>query len=194
MLQRIKAQSEYLKHDRQAQAYKSQDKIAEYKVEEADAAASKAEADLYQWRIDHAVIKAPYDGEILKSNGDLSAAHDTPVKEGEEKLIYGYPDRLRAEMTVNERDIQDVTQGFSGRLATTSKPMSKYKFTVARVTPLGQPKEGSNVFTVYGDIADSSPSWRPGMAGEAQIDVGKRTWAWIWTHRLVDFVRLKTWL
>ena len=32
------------------------------------------------------------------------------------------------------------------------------------------------------------------MMGEARVDVQKRSMIWIWTHRLVDFVRLKLWL
>ena len=35
--------------------------------------------------------------------------------------------------------------------------------------------------------------WRPGMTGLAQIDVGDRTILWIWTHRLIDTIRLKLW-
>ena len=35
--------------------------------------------------------------------------------------------------------------------------------------------------------------WRPGMTGLAQIDVGPRTILWIWTHQLVDTLRLKLW-
>ena len=38
------------------------------------------------------------------------------------------------------------------------------------------------------------PSWLPGMIGEARLDVDKRPWMWIWTHRLIDFLRLKLWM
>ena len=70
-------------------------------------------------------------------------------------------------------------------------------FKVERVVPLGSPKEGSNVFTVYAEFPNAKqipPGWRPGMTGEAKVDAGQATWAWIWTHRLVDFVRLKLWM
>jgi hypothetical protein len=108
--------------------------------------------------------------------------------------VFGRPDNLHAALLVNERDIQDIAVGERGSLATTSKPSEKYKFTIDRVDPLGVAKEGSNVFTVYATLDQTSPSWRPGMAGEARVDIDKRTWAWIWTHRLIEFVRLKTWL
>ncbi len=62
----------------------------------------------------------------------------------------------------------------------------------------GEAKEGANSFTVYGDVDPAAmaanPSWRPGMAGEARVDVANRSLAWTWTHRLIDFLRLKLWL
>jgi len=32
------------------------------------------------------------------------------------------------------------------------------------------------------------------MAGEARIDAGHKRIVWIWTHRLIDFLRLKLWM
>ena len=40
----------------------------------------------------------------------------------------------------------------------------------------------------------ADPMWRPGMMGEARVDVQKRPMIWIWTHRLVDWARLKVWM
>ena len=63
-----------------------------------------------------------------------------------------------------------------GRFATNALPDQKFEFTVDRIIPMGQPKEGNNVFKVYGTIdpTKTSESWRPGMAGEARVDVGAR--------------------
>ena len=169
-------------------------KIADYLSELAQSRQYQAESGLYQWQIDHAAITAPTDGEILK--GDLTDKIGTPVKEGDPLMEIAPLSHLRAELSVNERDIQDLSEQQQGHLATTSLPSMKYPFTVDRIIPLGQAKEANNVFAVYGTFpaGTTSPSWRPGMAGEARVDVGKRTWAWIWTHRLIDFVRLKTWM
>jgi hypothetical protein len=35
---------------------------------------------------------------------------------------------------------------------------------------------------------------RPGMAGEARIDAGRKRLIWTWTHRLIDWMRLKLWI
>ena len=191
--QKAKSDSEALYHLRRADAYAADNtKIADQEAEMAQHDEADAQSKLLQSQIDRATIVAPFDGEILK--GDLSDKKDVPVKEGEEQMVFGSRGKLRAELTVKERDIQDVIEGSRGSLATTSKPLDKVKFTVDRIIPLGQPKEGENVFTVYATPDEVASSWRPGMAGEARVDVGKRTWLWIWSHRLLEFVRLKTWM
>ncbi len=85
--------------------------------------------------------------------------------------MFGQPELLRAELQVSDRDIQDVTEGQRGSLATASEPTRKTTFVVRRVVPLGSPKEGANVFTVYGEFRTGTPiapGWRPGMSGEAR--------------------------
>lgn len=191
--QKSKSDSEALYHMRRAQAYAADPtKTADGLAEAAQQEEAQATSDLLASQIKRATIVAPFDGQVLK--GDLWDQKDVPVKEGEEKMVFGDPSALRAALTVDERDIQDVHEGSRGTLATTSKPLDKVGFTVSRVDPQGTPKEGKNVFTVYGRLDKVDSSWRPGMAGEARVNVEKRTWAWIWTHRLMEFVRLKTWM
>jgi hypothetical protein len=69
-------------------------------------------------------------------------------------------------------------------------------FSVERIVPLGAPDahQGDNTFKVYVLLDKEAPIYaRAGMAGEARIQAGKRTIGWIWTHRLVDWLRLKLW-
>ena len=195
--QYLKAYSEAISHRLKGEALRSDPtKIAESKVEFAQYDASRAEAAYFKDQVDKGTVYAAMDGQVLTAKGELRDRRDTDVKQGEELMMFGDPSQLRAELQVNDRDIQDVAVGALGQLATTSEPTNKVGFQVERVVPLGTPKEGANVFTVYGSIDPKHvpPGWRPGMTGEAKVDVGKRTWAWIWTHRLVDFVRLKLWM
>jgi hypothetical protein len=195
--QYLKSYSEAISHQLKADAARTDPtKIAEVAVEMAQRDASMAEADYYKWQVDHGTIYAPMDGQILTAKGDLTDKVDVEVKQGEEQMVFGNPDSLRADLQVADRDIQDVTEGQRGTLATTSEPTHKVPFTISRVVPLGAPKESANVFTVYAtpDKDKVAAGWRPGMSGEARIDVGKRTYLWWWTHRLVDFVRLKVWM
>jgi hypothetical protein len=192
-----KATSERAEAESEMLLKRSQNKIAEYNAAQARRDAANADQTLYQYEIDHATITAPYTGTILK--GDLSEKQHARFQQGETMFEIARTDALRTELTVAERDIQDLKVGAAGMVATSSLPMDKYPFHVIRIIPLGEPKEGSNNFLVYGQM-DKTPEveqamkfWRPGMAGEARVDVGHRRIVWIWTHRLVDFLRLKLW-
>src|SRR5262249_28277604 len=149
--------------------------------------AADAEADLAADRIKRATILAPIAGEVL-SGSDLREKQGATVKIGEPLMDVGDPKKLRAELLVHERDIQDISEGMKGRIATNSMPSDKQPITIDTIVKEGKPKEGENLFTVYATLNSFEPSWRPGMQGEAQIDIGKRRFIWIYTHRLMDFL------
>jgi len=182
----------------EADAKRAQKKLAESQAAEERYLAAMNEVGLYQYQIDHATITAPFSGTILK--GDLSEKRGGRMQQGEPMFEIAPDDVLRVELTVAERDIQDLKVGSPGMLATTSLPMNTYPFHVTRIIPLGEAKEGANTFMAYGELDDTPEvrqavqSWRPGMAGEARVDVAHKRIVWIWTHRLVDFLRLKLWM
>jgi hypothetical protein len=65
---------------------------------------------------------------------------------------------------------------------------------VLKITPVSTAKEGRNLFRVEADLGTNAGSrLRPGMEGAAKIEVDERKLGWIWTRRLVDWVRLKSW-
>ena len=172
-------------------------KIADANAARARKEAEQAEIDLYEYQIKHSTIVAPSSGTILK--GDLSSKIGQKAQTGEDLFEIASDDTLRVELKVSERDIKDVKVGAVGRLATDALPMDKFSLRVTRIIPEGNAAEGSNTFTVYAipdkdEVAQRRPVWRPGMAGEARIDVEPKRVVWIWTHRLADFLRLKLWM
>jgi hypothetical protein len=184
-----------------------EDKTTDEQIYRAEREGAEAQRDLLRYRIDRATIKAPYDGVILK--GEVEDKVNAPVKEGDLLFEVGPLSDLKIELTVNERDVQYLKDGRhpetnaplpenerqKGMLATTSSPSDRFGFKIDRIVPMGEAKEGANAFKVYATLdAPSRPEWRPGMMGEARIDVVKKPLIWIWTHRVVDFVRLKLWL
>jgi hypothetical protein len=90
--------------------------------------------------------------------------------------------------------VQMVKVGQRGELATRSLPSQKFGFTVDRIVPLGNVKEGGNTFRVIAKLDAVDPNWRSGIVGEARLEVEKKPLIWIWTHRLVDWVRLQVWM
>ncbi|HWB52878.1 MAG TPA: HlyD family efflux transporter periplasmic adaptor subunit [Tepidisphaeraceae bacterium] len=170
----------------------SSDHLADADIAEAEMDKAQAESNLLQLKINQCRITAPIDGKVL--TGDWWHKIQAPVKEGDELFEIASDGPLRAELQVVDRDIQSVHVGQVGKLATTSLPTSKYGFKVQTVVGNGQPVEGENVFPVYANIPKQSSDWLPGMEGEARIDIGPRSLAWIWTHRLMDYLRMKFWM
>lgn len=186
-------------HEYLAEAQKDdadQSKTADAMIARKQADAALADAAEANRQIDLAKLKAPCDGVIIK--GDWKDKRFTPVKKGDELFEVADPRLLRAEISVPERDIQQIAVGQTGELATSSLPTDKHKFLVDRIVPLGEAKEGDNLFKVFATISDVTTgqaplSWKPGLAGEARIDIGKARVIWVWTHKLIEFVRIKLW-
>jgi multidrug efflux pump subunit AcrA (membrane-fusion protein) len=166
---------------------------AEGDVAAAKAAGAAAKVEELTLKIEQATIRAPIDGVVL--SGDNVDKQGAKFELGKALFEIGEVDALKAEINVSERDVQMVQRGPKiGQVATRSLPNEKFDMTVERIVPMGDVKEGANTFRVYGKLTKVDPNWRPGMVGEARLDVEKKAWAWIWTHRLVDWVRLKLWM
>ncbi len=49
-------------------------------------------------------------------------------------------------------------------------------------------------FRVEASIVGESPAMlRPGMEGVGKVEVGERRLAWIWTHKIVYWLRMFSW-
>jgi hypothetical protein len=42
-------------------------------------------------------------------------------------------------------------------------------------------------------MMDAPAHLQPGMEGVAKVDIDRRRLIWIWTHEIVDWLRLKLW-
>ena len=174
-----------------------QSNVALARIELEKAKTARAEAELYQYRIERAKVMAGIDGEVLE--GELRDKKGMAVKPDNQLMIIGKLTDLRGELRVPEQNIQDVKSAFEkpdggrGTLAVSSIPAEKYGFHITRIFPTTEAKEGSNYYKVWVEMDQANASWLPGMEGEARVDVRKEPLIWIWTHRLTDFMRLKLW-
>jgi multidrug efflux pump subunit AcrA (membrane-fusion protein) len=188
-------------HYRMDIASSDKEKRDQAEVDKREAEAGDADIQLIQHQINQAVLKAPFDGIVIR--GDLDDKQGASVKLGDVLFeIAPTGNALRAELAVNERDIQDLIEPRdlsdarrqNGTLAVNTFTDQKFNFRIERIVPQGEAKEGDNVFKVYAVIDNPAPWMRPGMQGDAKINVAPRRVVWIWTHRLVDLMRLKLWM
>ena len=95
---------------------------------------------------------------------------------------------------LDERDIVDLQLEQTGQLMLSSMPDRGFPFRVAKITPTSTALEGRNFFRVEAKpAAEDSKALRPGMQGVAKIVVDERRLVWIWTHKVVHWIRMSIW-
>ncbi len=163
----------------------------------------KARIALVELQLSQATLKAPRDGYVF--TGDWKQRSGSPLQLGEAIFEIGPKRSLWVELAVPEDQVGDViavmerTGSAGGELATASYPGKRLDFVVMWIRPVAEAVEKDNVFKIRAEFKDvdleGEYSWmRPGMEGVAKISIDRRRYAWIWTRKLVNWVRMKLWL
>ncbi len=152
---------------------------------------AEAQLALLEEQIARARIVAPFRGLVV--SGDLSQSLGAPVETGQVLFEIAPLESYRLMLQVDEWDISYIRPGQTGRLILTAMPGTKHPFTVTKVTPVSLTEEGRSFFRVESRLDEPSERLRPGMEGFAKVDVDRRRLIWIWTHDIIDWLRLKTW-
>ncbi len=197
------SQAELATYQKQEAAAMRDDKIAEAQIARAEADKVRAEIRLLEWRISKARIVSPLSGKVAK--GDLKKQIRAPVKKGDVLFEIAPIESLRAVVSVPEDligyvievDARRAKDGgrAAGELATAGAPEVRLPFVVERINPVAEVAGDRNVFKVRVRLTDlRGLDLRPGVEGSARIDIERRHYVWIWTRRLVNWVRMKLWL
>ena len=158
---------------------------------EAQGGQVRAQLALIDEQIARAQLLAPFDAVVVK--GDLSQSLGAAVERGNVLFEVAPLDTYRVIMKVDERDITDVAVGKPGRLALTSMPNDEIELVVEKITPVSVVDQGRNFFRVEARAKGAIDKLRPGMEGVGKISVERRRLVWIWTHKLVHWVRMWVW-
>lgn len=168
------------KHDR------SQILIIQAKIDQAD-----AQIALIDEQLARAKVTAPFNGVVMK--GDLSQQLGAPVEKGQVLFEMAPLDSYRVIVEVDERNISEVKVGQKGELVLPSLPNEVFNLRIEKTTPVSIAKEGRNYFRVEAHLEGNIERLRPGMEGVGKIMIDRRRLIWIWTHELIDWIRLKLW-
>lgn len=164
---------------------------------DAQTAQVRAQMALVEEQIARTRLVAPFDAVVVK--GDLSQSLGAAIERGNALFELAPLDSYRVIMKVDERDIGDIAVGQTGRLALTSMPNREIALVVEKITPVSVVDEGRNYFRVEAGVArDESPKGtteklRPGMEGVGKVQVDRRKLVWIWTHKLIHWMRMWVW-
>lgn len=167
------------------------DERTQVRILSAQVEQAAAEIALLDEQLARTQLTAPFEGVVI--TGDLSQSLGAPVERGEVLFEVAPLDSYRIILEVDERDIGQVAEGQQGKLALSGMPGERLSVTLAKITPVSTAREGRNFFRVEAQLDEPSQRLRPGMEGVGKITVGSRRLIWIWTHRLVDWIRLWAW-
>jgi len=185
------AKAERIGYLKQAAQAREQGDRAQAQIASAQAAKATAQIELLQHQIDQATLVAPISGTVVA--GDLKRQIGRPVETGEALFEIAPLESLRAELSVPEDQITDVQTGQRGELATAAYPNKRIGFVVERINPVAEVVNQRNVFKVRARLDERPPWMRPGMEGTARVDIGRRSYAWLWTRDLRNWIRMKLW-
>ncbi|MFB0553135.1 MAG: efflux RND transporter periplasmic adaptor subunit [Phycisphaerae bacterium] len=191
-LQLAAAKAEKAGYLKQVAAAMRDGETAQAQIAQANSDKVDAQIDLLNYLIEQGKIISPISGAIVK--GDLKRQIGAPVKTGDVLFEVTPLESLRAELLVPEDEVFDIAVDQEGYLATVSYPAQRIKFVVERINPMAEVVNNRNVFKVRVRLLEARSWMRPGMEGVAKISVGKRRYVWIWTRRIVNWLRMKFWL
>ena len=190
-LQLAAAKSEKAGYLKQASAAMRDNETAQAQIAYANADKTQAQIDLLNYLIGRASLVSSITGIVVK--GDLKREIGAPVKTGDVLFEICPLESLRAELLVPEDEIYYIKVDQKGYLATASYPGQQIEFVVERINPAAEVVNQRNVFRVRVHLLQRYPWMRPGMEGVARVSVGKRRYVWIWTRKVVNWVRMKLW-
>jgi hypothetical protein len=191
-LERVRLQSQreqYLKQYREAMAKRdrAQVSIISTQVDQVE-----AQLSLVEEQLSRAELVAPFDGVVV--SGDLSQSLGAPIERGQVLFEVATLDAYRVALQVDERHIADIKVGQQGELVLSSLPGSHQTFTVSKITPVNTAREGRNFFRIEAELVPGAGlRLRPGMEGVAKVDVDERRLISIWTHEMLNWMRMKLW-
>ena len=152
---------------------------------------AEAQLALIDEQLSRTRILAPFDAIVVK--GDLSQSLGAPIERGNVLFELAPLDAYRVIMKVDERDITNVAVGQGGNLALSSMPHDALPLVVEKITPVSVVEEGRNFFRVEASAKGGTEKLRPGMEGVGKIHVDQRKLIWIWTHKIVHWLRMWVW-
>jgi len=192
-LQAADLQSELRRYDAEADRARAASQVADTEIALARAAQAKARLERVLFQLQQAQVVSPFVGVIVE--GERKELAGAPVRQGDKLFRLARIEGLYAVVHVSERDMRELPPQAKGRLRLLSQPDQSIGFQVDTLVPVAQVKgtQGSQ-FALKVRLDQAAQAWwRPGMTGLAHIDAGDRRILWIWTHKLVDTLRLMLW-
>lgn len=155
--------------------------------------------NLVDQKLKNTEILSPFDGIIL--SGDLKHNLGSPIEKGQVLFEITPENNYKIILKVDETDITEIAKEQTGHILLSALPGKALPFTVDKITPVSESKDGSNYFQVEASLDTNNEiltkqiteQLRPGMEGVGKVNIEERKLFWIWTHKLNDWLKLWWW-
>jgi RND family efflux transporter MFP subunit len=181
-----KEQIQRQQRDALAQHERSEVNILRAQLDQAD-----SQLRLISEQIARTRASAPFDGIVV--SGDLSDKLGAPVERGEILFTIAPFNEYRVALQVSENEISEVEVGQTGQLVLAANPDELLSIRIEAITPVSTVADGKNTFRLEASLEGTPEFLRPGMQGAARIEIEDRSVGWIWTHELVQWLKLWFW-
>lgn len=181
-----KEQIQRQQRDALAQHERSEVSILRAQLDQAD-----SQLRLISEQIARTRASAPFDGIVV--SGDLRDKLGAPVERGEILFTIAPFDEYRVALQVSENEISSIEVGQKGQLVLAANPDQVLPIRVEAITPVSTIADGKNTFRLEASLEGTPEFLRPGMQGAGRIEIEERSVGWIWTHELVQWVKLWLW-
>lgn len=143
-----------------------------------------------QDQLNRSRVTSPIDG--LVGKGDLDQYVRARVDPSQALFEIVSP-REKATVYIDERDVQRVYPGQTGRLNVRALPGKTVPIKVIRVNPAADVVRGKNVYAADVELTQDAPWLRPGMSATAKLDDGFTTTLAAILRPIADELRMRLW-
>ncbi|MCM8539261.1 MAG: efflux RND transporter periplasmic adaptor subunit [Lentisphaeraceae bacterium] len=144
-------------------------------------------------QISRGKIISPVAGTVL-SEKDLTQLYRAPVKRGDELFLIGDTEQLEAIAYIPEDQIPELDEDDTGQIAVAGKPQEKIDVVIKQIAAAAEVKEQQNVFKVRMTVKNK-PSWlKSGMEGLVKVKHSEERLIWIWSRKMINWIRMKLWI
>lgn len=187
-LELSKNETERVRVQKRHEVHLANGEIAEAQLTELRLEELNAAMDLLNERIQQARIIAPIAGVVISEN--LEDFEDSPVELGQTLFEIAPLDSLRAEIEIPDHHAHLIRMNQSARLWVDNGAGSRVEGQLTRVAPRVEVLGDRSVLKAEIDVDNQDGLLRPGMDGQAAVNVGKKQIGWILFHRLWNRARI----
>ena len=193
LMKRAQSIAERASQNNDVRRFEAEGKLTDMRLAQLSVQKAEAQIKLLDYQLEKSLIEAPFDGVVVE--GDLADRLSSPVKPGEPLVRVTQLSDTYGELQVDERDVHFINNDLSGKLAFTSNPRDSYDVKIDKYEPVAVIQERGTYFRVRASIINSAEKWwKPGMSGVCKVYIGKRSVAWVFLHRTVEFIKMKIWI